>query len=98
MCIRDRDNILAFYNTDLGGVASGASWILNINYSDCPTQYVQSDGFCTSTLYAGNAAGPPPVTYPPGWNTYGFADTGWVGAYSAANPGIYSWMTFTDPS
>ncbi len=74
------DNVLAVYVSDsTGGQASGGSWRLTINYVGCPTQYVDSDGFCTRTQYAGLWAGGPPGG---GWEATAFADGSWGGAWA----------------
>jgi len=31
---------------------------MTIHYSDCPDQYISSDGTCTRASYAGNGLGP----------------------------------------
>src|ERR1035441_9752751 len=47
------ENILAVYGADQCGNDAWDTWLLTINYSDCPTQYIQSDGWCTRVLDSG---------------------------------------------
>ena len=78
------ENILSVYASDLCGNTAWATWLLTLTYSNCPTQYIASDGWCTRAMDAGVTYGGAgmPGSFPPGWMTTGYSDNAWGGVYT----------------
>jgi hypothetical protein len=75
-------NLLSIYNSDTAGSLGGVNYDLRITYSNCATQDIVSNGFCTDVLYAGNYDQGTTII-PVGWNTLGYNDGAWTGPYSS---------------
>jgi hypothetical protein len=96
-------NILAIKGTTIPSGVNGDSWYLVMNYSDCPSTYVQSDGVNTAVtgITAPDDGGPSCgyvcPTLPSGWNSDpAFSEAGWYGpflSYTLQN----GWDSLTNP-
>jgi hypothetical protein len=74
------DNVIAAYVYSVDTVYSGASWLLTLNYSNCPSSYVVP-GNCLvdQYLFDPNASTglPSAGSFPANWNMVGYNDSGW---------------------
>ncbi len=74
------DNVLAVLNDASDGGSNGATWLMTLIDSCGVTQYIESDGTCTVSKYAGNnsgsctvlsSSGPPTCIALAGWDSPG---------------------------